>query len=275
MTLYFSGTQRPIDILHLTNYALKGNVLTQKEETPQEIRDLSDSLAMKSGRTTYDTAADVFRLDSFRSTQRHRSEDVINILPGQNQHMICVVAPLRFEKQLLTNNGDGTRGRREYCVLTGYEPFPILGGNCFSSDVSKWPKHPGVVLPIYLDDLITLMDLVFEYSALSHEFDTELLRSLSNPETPILVHTVYPEPHSGKSGALHFKMWLAFIQSWHKARLCVVMFNNDCCSTGLSATKILMTVTLPMISADVTCIGLPSPDFQYFAPCLEPKAIDN
>ena len=85
MTLYFPGTQRPIDILHLTNYALKGNVLTQKEETPQRIRDLSDSLAMKSGRTTYDTAADVFLLDNFRSTQRHRSEDLINIPPGEKK----------------------------------------------------------------------------------------------------------------------------------------------------------------------------------------------
>ena len=53
MLLYFSGTQRAIAILHLTNYILEGNVLTQKEETPQEIRDLSDSLAVKSGRTTY------------------------------------------------------------------------------------------------------------------------------------------------------------------------------------------------------------------------------
>ena len=99
MTLYFSGTQRPIDILRLTNYALKGNVLTQNDETPQEIRDLPDSLAMKSGRTTYATAADVFRLDSFRSTQHHRSEDVINILPGQNQHMICVVETTIHEQR--------------------------------------------------------------------------------------------------------------------------------------------------------------------------------
>ena len=238
------------------------------------IRDLSDTLAMKSGRTTYDTVSDVFRLDDFRSTQRHRAEDLIVILPGENKHMINVIAPPRFGKQLLSNIGDGTRGRREYCVLTGYDLFPILGGNCFSSDVSKWPTHPGVVLPIYFDDLVTLMDLVHEYNALSHEFDTELLRSISNPSTPILVHTIYPEPHSGKSGALHFKMWMKFIESWHEARLCVVIFNNDCCSTGLSATKILMTVTDKMISAGVTYIGLPSPDFQYFAPYLEPKVIE-
>jgi hypothetical protein len=36
-----------------------------------------------------------------------------------------------------------------------------------------------------------------------------------------------------------------------------------------------MTVTLPMISAGVTYIGSPSLDFQYFAPYLEPKVIDN
>ena len=158
---------------------------------------------------------------------------------------------------------------------TGINHTPMLVGDVYHPDVSLWPKDPGIPVPIHFDDLVSLTHAMRDKDSLCHEFDTELLRSISNVETPMLVHTIYPEPHSGKSSRMHFKMWLKFIQVWHEAGLCVCVFNNDCCSTGLGATKILMTVTTYMVEKGVKYVGLPRNDFQYFGPCLDPKVPDS
>ena len=260
--------------VYLTNYALKGHKKTMKEPTHPLMQDLNESLSMIVGYSTYDTAQNVFRLDDMRTTQRGRSSDSISFGPGQNKYAITVLAPARFEKELLSNNGDGTRGRREAVKYIDADSYPWIIGMPYPPDFSDWPDDPGIPMPVYLDDLLLILGFLSSKACLSSEFDTELLVSISNPKTPMLVHTIYPEPHSGKSSKLHLKMWLGFIQSWHEAKLCVCVFNNDCCSTGLGATKLLMTVTSWMIAKGVVYVGLAASDFQYMAPLLEPRYDD-
>jgi hypothetical protein len=136
--------------------------------------------------------------------------------------------------------------------------------------VTKWLEDPGLPLPILMDDVLTLLDAVHTHNCLSHEFDTELFRSLTDSNKPTLVHTIYPEPHSGKSAALHAKMWLKFIQLCHDNDLSICCFTNDCCTTGLGATKIFTTPTVEMIALGVTYVGLSAADYQHFAPNFRP-----
>ena len=132
------------------------------------------------------------------------ANDKLRIVPGPNDYVFQTLAPTRFNCgpvtvngelverhcQMLTNGGDGTRGRTEWCTFH-YNHLVYLVGLVWPADVSKWPSEPGLAMPVYMDDLLTMLEVVHSYNMLSHEFDTELFRSLSDSSVPMLIHTIF------------------------------------------------------------------------------------
>jgi hypothetical protein len=116
-----------------------------------------------------------------------------------------------------------------------------------------------------MDDLLTMLEAVHSYNMLSHEFDTELFRSLSDSSVPMLIHTIFPEPHSGNTSFLHAKMWIHFVNKASQNQLSICYFVSDCCSTGQGAMKLLARPRTDMILLDVVYVGADADDFQYFA----------
>ena len=88
------------------------------------MQDLNETCSMVAGRTTYQTMKSVFRLDNLRATQHGRAKDKISFGPGPNKYAIDVLTPLRFQRQLLSNNGDGTRGRRQAVKYVDVDMYP-------------------------------------------------------------------------------------------------------------------------------------------------------
>ena len=269
---------RPVDDKFLTNYALKVTGLYKGTQTDPVIQAVSEFIFLKTGHTLYDTTEDLTNLLSARQCQRGLANDKLKILPGPNDYVFETLAPTRFNCgpvtvngelverhcQMLINGGDGTRGRREWCTFS-CKDLVYLVGLVWPADVSKWPSEPGLIMPVYMDDLLTMLEAVHSYNMLSHEFDTELFRSLSDSSVPMLIHTIFPEPHSGNTSFLHAKMWIHFVNKASQNQLSICYFVSDCCSTGQGAMKLLARPRTDMILLDVVYVGADADDFQYFA----------
>ena len=93
-----------------------------------------------------------------------------------------------------------------------------------------------------------------------------MFRCISDSKLPIMLHTVFPEPHTGFSGFYHFKMWLHFVKLAHSADLTLCGFSTDSCSTGIAAARLLMTPSAEFIEEfGVTYLGLPHSSYKYYS----------
>lgn len=98
-----------------------------------------------------------------------------------------------------------------------------------------------------------------------------MFRCISDSKLPIMLHTVFPEPHTGFSGFYHFKMWLHFVKLAHSADLTLCGFSTDSCSTGIAAARLLMTPSAACIQEfGVTYLGLPHCSYKYYSVFLRP-----
>ena len=98
-----------------------------------------------------------------------------------------------------------------------------------------------------------------------------MFRCISDSKLPIMLHTVFPEPHTGFSGFYHFKMWLHFVKLAHSADLTLCGFSTDSCSTGIAAARLLMTPSAEFIEEfGVTYLGLPHCSYKYYSVFLRP-----
>ena len=260
----------PIEKAFLENFAQKGYSKLHpgvKPQTDPIINTLSEVMSLQMGGTVYSDIASVTRLDHAETTKKNLA-NADPILPGINDDVLLKKAPARYGTELLTNMGDGTRGRREVAQL---QVAQWLGGNVYPPDVDEWPNEPGIPTPFSQEHIMEILDILHEKDALAHEFDTECLRCLTDPSRAILIHTIFPEPHSGFSGYYHFKMWIKFNERWHAASLNVCVLNNDGCSTEIAAQKLLGTPVKWLIDLGVTYVGLPAVDYIYFGANLRPS----
>lgn len=88
-----------------------------------------------------------------------------------------------------------------------------------------------------------------------------------------LVYEVWPYPNAGFSGAMHFAMWIHFVNLMHKNGIDIVTFATDSCSTGLAAAKKLCTPNADLIALGVGYCGLDVMHYRYFDPYVRP--LDN
>ena len=198
---------RPIDEQFLLNYFNRKLGISKGDSTSEVMRAVSELLAIKAGPQLYRTLEDLCELDCFRRTQVNRKKDQLVFRQGINETIMSNVAPQRYGTEWVVNLGDGTRVVRACEPHNGY-----LMGVVYSPDVDCWPDEPGVPIPQHYEDLPTIIRAIRGHNALSHEVDLEVMRCITDSSRPILVHTIFPEPHSGMTGFLHWKMWIAFIQ---------------------------------------------------------------
>ena len=265
---------RPIDTDFLENYFSKKLMLHQVpvlKPTNKLMVLLSEYIAMKAGAALYATIEDLTELDNFRQTNRTRSADKLQFHQGINHFIIDEVASRRYypskaRLEWLVNMEDGTRALRAAERLG-----PHIVGNVYPPDVEQWPTEPGIPIPQTYEDLVLLIRAVRGKNCLAHELDLEMFRCVTNRRLPILLHTIFPEPHSGFSGFFHFKMWMYLCSKWFEAGLLVVGHNTDSCSTGIAAAKILMTPSKNFIEEHgFTYLGLPDDDYAYFSVYTQP-----
>ena len=250
----------------------------KRVKTDPTMKTVSEFLQLKLGYQNYKTIGDLCHLDHYIHARRGRQSDAFQLTPGINKQLIKMEAPKRYttrggRKHLLVHMEDGTRGVRMYQKLAGK---PFLAGYVFHPDVDKWNEdEPGHPMPTKAEDVLFLMNAIRGKDALAHSFDSKAVRSLNLASTPILVHSIIPEPHSGTSGRLQFKQWLRYIQLYFEARLSVCMFSHDGCSVQLSSASILMTPSQEMLDWGCSYIGLPVDDYKYFGLYCQPSYYDD
>ena len=266
-------TIRPIDDAFLDNYFSKKLKLHQApwmQPTNVLMKRTSEYIAIQAGPRLYRTIEDLANLDCARHTQNNRTYDKVQFHQGINRRIIKDVAPSRYNKKSkvnwLTNLGDGTRALRAVEAMP-----PWMVGNVYPPDISCWPTEPGIPIPFGYEDTVTVIRSIADSDNLCHELDIEAFRCITDVDIPILVHTFFPEPHSGFSGFFHFKMWIFFVSVWFESGLVVAAFNTDSCSTGIAASKILMTPSKQLIDDfGITYLGLPDPSYKYFSMYCQP-----
>ena len=145
-------------------------------------------------------------------------------------------------------------------------------GKCDEADAAKWARsyQQGLHVPKSYLPLCEMVKILRSLNLLAHEVYTEILRCTS-VDLPILPYVVLAEPNKGMSGFYHLNWWLSFNQMHHKHGLNVVTHTCDCCSTGVSAFKLLCTPSTAMIAKGVTYLGLNKPYWKYFAVYVRPR----
>ena len=221
------------------------------------------------GYQRYMTNADIFRLDSEAHARQGLYEDYIEFSPGVNRHCIDIVAPARYGVRAsgdwLVNSGDATRG-----IMLLAELRDFLVGTVYPPDIDKWPSMPGIPIPQAYEDVLALLDAITSRECLAADIDKEIFVSLTS-DAPVLVHTIFPEPHSGFTGYYMLKMWLRFAEWAIAQALNYVGHTNDSCGQALVAARILHTPSIDKISVGVVFLGLPCDTFKYYSVYLHPR----
>ena len=184
---------------------------------------------------------------------------------GVNQHVLEANAGM-YGDEFLSSNGDATRVAR-----AGRRRGAVVVGKCHEPDPDKWASTWDVGLPVpkcYLQ-LIEMWRIIRSLHLLAHEVHTEIIRATA-VDMPILPYVVIAEPNKGMSGLYHLKWWLHFNKLHHQHGLNVVVHTCDCCSTGVSAFKLLNTPSAAMVAKGVTYLGLNKPYWKYFAVYIRP-----
>ena len=146
----------------------------------------------------------------------------------------------------------------------------LLIGHEYPADVSLWPQTDGLSIPIDCEDLVKVVNAIRDAGALCHDVHKEVFRSLFSGALPILVHTIFPNPSKGFTGLKHAKMWMWFISRFHKAKVNVVGWGSDFCSTGIVAGRIFGVPTAALLALGLKYLGLQDDDYEYHAVYAEP-----
>ena len=217
------------------------------------------------GQQHYDFLAKLLSWSLHRNVRTTRRDNQVQYTMGENQHVLELHAGM-YADEFLSSNGDATRVARSARRRNG-----LIVGKCHDPDPDKWASTWAAGFPVprgYLH-LIEMVRILRSLHILAHEVYTEILRATS-VDLPILPYVVIAEPNKGMSGFIHLKWWLSFNKLHHQYGLNVVVYTCDCCSTGVSAFKLLNTPSAAMVAQGVTYLGLNRPYWKYFAAYVRP-----
>ena len=86
-----------------------------------------------------------------------------------------------------------------------------------------------------------------------------------------MVYNIWLEPGCGFTAYHMLRMWLVYVEQWHRHDIDCVGVVTDACGQGVSAGVMLMTPSPNFIACGCGYLGLPVTTQKFYFPFLRPK----
>lgn len=195
--------------------------------------------------------------------------------PGISTRPLEEVAPRRFriapkKRHRTVSVGDGTRISRIGELLHHAGQQPIIVGEMGHPDISL-RKEGGHPVSQRAEAIVEYIQSVRRRQLLSAEVYTEILWCITAKNIPLLVYNIWLESNKGFCGFLMVKMWLRYVQLYHKYDIDCIGWVTDACGQGVWGGEYIMTPNEFFIHRGCGYLGLPSKTFRYFHIFLRPR----